>query len=188
MKTFELEGKEYTLPEGWHEVNLGLFEKLVEHSLNLPEYKSNLQFALEMLSLLLGLDVSILKKLNKESFEVLSDSCSWTSEEITPSNKEVFEIDDKIFVPLKDYNSITMGEQIDLELIVADSKPHETLSNILPVLLREAKKVDKNGETILKPSEYNYENYSEYKELFRQNVMVADVIKFRDNFFFGEKQ
>ena len=187
MKTFELQGQEYTLPEGWHEVNLATFERMVEHSGNLAEYKSNLQFALEMLSILLEMPVDTLKRLNKQSFDILSDSCEWANQNIIPTNKKEFDIDGEIYVPLTDLNQITMGEQIDLEVLASDSKSNEMLTNLLPILVRKAVPKSVKGESVLVPEEYDSSTYHDRKQLFRENLMVADVITLRDNFFFGAK-
>lgn len=187
MKIFELEGKEYMMPEGWHEVNLGLFERIVEHTDNLSEYKSNIQFALEMLSILLGMPFEDLKRLNRASFEALSDACQWTNDPIEPTNKKEFEINGDIYVPLSDLNQITMGENIDLEILATNSKGNEMLTNILPILIRKAIPKSVKGKTKLIPSEYDSSQYDDTKELFREHLMVADVIGLRDSFFFGEK-
>ena len=187
MKTFELQGQEYTLPEGWHEVNLATFERIVDHSQNLADYKSNLQFALEMLSILLEMPIDTLKRLNKASFDILSDSCEWTNQAIIPTNRKEFEINGEIYVPLTDLNQITMGENIDLEILATNSKGNEMLTNILPILIRKAIPKSVNGKTKLIPSEYDSSQYDDTKELFREHLMVADVIGLRDSFFFGEK-
>lgn len=188
MKTFELQGQTYDLPEGWHEVSLGLFEKMVLHSQNLPEYKSNLQFALEMLAILLDIDVETIKRLNKTSFDLLSQACEWTNQAIVPTTKKQFEIDGQVYVPINNFSQITMGEQIDLELMIADSKGHEVLTNILPILIRKAVPKIEGEKTTLIPSAYDSSTYRETRELFRNHLMVSDVIDFKDRFFFGEKQ
>lgn len=185
MKTFELEGQEYTLPEGWHEVSVELFEKLAEHSLMLSEYKSQLQFSLEMLSILLGLEVEKLKRLNKASFDILSDSCEWANQKIVPSGKKEFSIENEIYEPIKDLNSLTMGEQIDLEILLNDAKPFESLSSILPILVRRMKTIVKEGQEKRVRCDYDAEEFLKNKELFKKHLMVADVINLKDSFFFG---
>lgn len=176
MISVEINGNEYDLPEGWNEVSVERFEKIMRHSLFLKEYKSQTLFALEMFAILLGAPIEDIKKLNKESFEVLTEKCAWANEEIKGSNKEEFHIGDDVYIKIKDFNSLSMGDAVSLEIMMAESKSEEVLGNILPVLIRKAKPVVKNGETKLVPDEFDADNYAEIRELFKKNIMVSDVI------------
>lgn len=176
MVTIEINGTDYELAEGWHEVSVELFEKIMKHSLFLKEYKSQTLFALEMFGILLDAPIDEIKKLSKKSFEILSEKCAWASGEITASNKKEFHINDKVYVIVKDFDSLNMGDAISLEIMMEESKSEEVLGNILPILVREAKPVVKEGKTELAPGDFDADNYKEIRDLFKKNIMISDVI------------
>lgn len=188
MKVIEIGGIDYKMPEGWFDVSVEKFEKIMKHSSLLNEYKSQTLFALEMFSILLDAPVDVVKRLSRESYQILSDECVWVNKDIKPSNRMTFEIEGDLYIPIKDLNKMNMGEAIDLELIINDSTKEELLINILPILIRKAKPIIKeNGETELIAEDYDADIYAKNKELFKKHLMISDVIKFKDFFLNGEK-
>lgn len=183
MKNIEIENKNYEMPENWSEISVEKFENIIKLSGLLNEYKSNIQFALEMFSLLLDAPIEVIKKLDKGSFNILSEECKWVNEEVKPKKVEKFEIDGELYVPINDFNKMTMGEAIDLELIMNESNNENLLGNILPILIRKSKAVlNENGEMVLKAESFNADDYKKNRELFRKKLMVGDVIYLK-NFF-----
>jgi len=183
MIIVELEGKEYSLPEGWHEVSLEMFEKIVSHTNVLSEYKSQFQYAIEMFAILTKCSVDDLKKMTRGSFEQLTSAVKWTSEEITNDTKEFFEIEGEEYMKIKNLNSLEMGDVVSLEILISNSQAFEILTNILPILIRKVKTVQKaNGEIKKVPMPFDDINYEETKQLFRKHIMVSEVHELK-NFF-----
>jgi hypothetical protein len=182
MIQVEINGNDYDLAEGWNEITVEKFERIMKHSLFLKEYKSQTLFALEMFAILLDAPIEDIKKLSKASFEVLTEKCAWANTEITSSNKNEFHINNKVYISVKDFDSLNMGDAISLEIMMSESKSEEVLGNILPMLVREAKPVVKAGETVLVAGDFNADEYKELRELFVKNIMITDVIGLQ-NFF-----
>jgi hypothetical protein len=183
MMVIELEGMEYNLPEGWGEINLEKFEKLVKHFSILSEYKSQYQYAIELFSILLDAPIESLSKITKGSFEILSEKIKWSNEQIESTGVKEWVIDGEDYIAIKNLNSLEMGEMVSLELQITNSKNWEMLSNVLPILVRKVKVVNlPNGEIKKVPEKFDADNYEETKELFRKHLMVADVNELKDFF------
>lgn len=174
--------KEYNLPEGWTEVSLEKFEKIIQKNASIAEYKSQVLFGLEIFSILIGSDVEDLKSLTKTSFEILSKEIEWINTAPTGVEKDEFIIGDEMFRPLKDLNKLTMGDNISLELLIKESNEANLLINILPVLLRKVRKIKTENGEIEELEPFDAEKYAERKELFTKNIFITDVINFRDFF------
>jgi hypothetical protein len=185
MITIEIEGKEWDLPSDWTEVNLEMFEKIVYQSNVLNEYKSNQEFALDMFSVLTGAPKSELIKLTRKSFDLLSEKTDWVTQEVKPTKKREWTINGVDYIAVEELSSLTMGESISLELMINNSTPETLLTNILPILIRKVKVIEKeNGEIKKVPQPFNDSEYAELKEIFKKNLNVADVYEIKD-FFLG---
>ena len=183
MMVIELEGMEYNLPEGWSEINLEKFEKLVKHFSVLSEYKSQFQYAIELFAILLDAPIENLSKITKGSFEILSEKVKWSNGQIESTGVKEWTIDGEDYIAIKNLNSLEMGEVVSLELQISNSKNWELLTNILPILIRKVKVVNlPNGETKKVPEKFDADNYEETKEFFRKHLMVADVNELKDFF------
>lgn len=179
MKKVEIGDNQYDLPESWSDITVKKFEEIVAHTKNLAEYKSDILFALEMFSILLEAPLEEVKKLNKDAFQFLSDTLEWANSEV-PNNEaiETYEIDGEVWMPIKDLGKLTMGEVVDLELILKNSTETNVLSNLLPLLIRKAKPKTSGG---LKPGDFNLEDYEEIKEKCK-TLKVTEVIHLKSFF------
>jgi hypothetical protein len=183
MVTLRIGEKEFELPEGWHEVNLDKFVKIIEKNNLIGEYKSQILFGLEILGILIDADVVELKNLTKKSFDTLSDEIKWINEAPVGMDKDEFEIDGGVFRPLKDLNKLTMGDNISLELVIGQSNEATFIVNILPILLRKVKRIKgEDGNYIEELEGFEDDKYEERKKLFMDNIFITDVVNFRDFF------
>ena len=90
--------------------------------------------------------------------------------------------------PIKDLNKLTMGDNISLELMISESNESNLLNNILPILMRRVKTIKgEGGITYEELDSFHSEKYSEIRNLLVKNIMITDVITFKDFFFGGEK-
>jgi len=183
MVVVKIADKEYNLPEGWGEVNLSKFQRILEKNDLIAEYKSQILFGLEIFSILIDCDVEDLKSLTKTSFEKLSEETKWLYDEVKGNEKDEFVIEGEIYRPLKDLNKLTMGDNISLEMMIKESNQATLITNILPVLLRKVKKIKlESGEWAEELEPFNAELYAERRRLFMENIYITDVINFKDFF------
>jgi len=183
MITIELEGKEYKMPESWDEVNVGLFEEITKMATLLPEYKSEVQYTIDMFSVLTGAPIDSLSRMTRKGFEDLAKATEWVNEEVKSSEKEIWEFDGVEYMPVKNLDSLTMGDSVSLELMIKESNEATILANILPILVRRVKKLKGDGDDIKKiPGDFDADSYNEVKELFKRKMMVTDVIKLKSFF------
>jgi hypothetical protein len=183
MITVELEGREWNMPAGWNEVSIEMFEKIVKQSSMLNDYKSQTQFAIEMFHVLTGAPIEDLNKMTRAGFETLSKYTEWVNTEIKGTKRKTWVFDGIEYMAIEDLNALTMGESVSMELIINDSTSEELLTNLLPVLIRKVKKIQKtNGKVKKVPDAFDANEYNELKELFRKNLMVADVFELKSFF------
>jgi len=187
MITFEIGGKDYELPEGWDEVSLEKFEKIVKHGSILSEYKSKILYAIELIAILLDAPVDDITRLDRPSYEILAEKCSWANGVPKTRMVKKWNINDVEYIAFEELNKLTMGDSVSLELMINESNEQNVISNILPILVRKAKKVMRDGKEVLEPGEFDADNYEKTKELFRKHMMISDVIWIKDFFLDGAK-
>jgi hypothetical protein len=188
MITLKINNKEYGLPEGWSEVNLDKFEKIMVKNSQIKEYKSQILFGLEVLSILIDCEVDDLKNLTRASFETLSNEISWINEAPVGIEKDNFIIEGEMWRPIKDLNKLTMGDNISIELMIGESNETNILNNILPILMRKVRGVKGEGGITYEELEpFDSMNYVKTRGLLSKSVMITDVINFKDFFLSGEK-
>jgi hypothetical protein len=189
MIVFEMNGKDYNLPENWNEVSLDMFRKIQRHSSILNSYKSTTQFALEMTAILLGgAPINDLLRLDRESYVTLSDKCEWVNKDVKTSKKKEWVIDGETYLPINDLNKMSMGDSISLELMINESDEIDLLPNMLPMLIRKGVKKLVKGKEVMVAGEFDADNYEQTKQLFLKNLMIADVVHLQSFFLNGENQ
>jgi len=183
MITIELEGKEYKMPESWSEVSVGLFEEIVRMTSILSEYKSEVQYTIDMFGVLTGAPTDALSRMTRKGFDDLSKATDWVNEEVAPSNRKQWVFDGIEYMPVEKLDSLSMGDSVSLELIIKDSNEATILTNILPILVRKVKKVQKeNGKVKKVPGDFDADEYEDMKNLFKERLMVTDVINLKGFF------
>lgn len=188
MINLKIADKEYNLPEGWWEVNLEKFEKIMLKNSQISEYKSQILFGLDILGILIDAKTEDLKNITRGSFATISEEIKWINEPPVGINKDIFIIEGEEWRPIKDLNKLTMGDNISLELMISESNEATLLVNILPILMRRVKKIKLEGGLEgyeLLP--FDSEKYNEIKELLKKNINITDIINFKDFFLGGEK-
>ena len=183
MITIELDGREYQMPEGWHEINLEKFERLIKHFSVLNDYKSQYQYAIELFCILTEAPYEEMSKITKGSFETLANKIEWTKADIIPTGVKTFTIEGEDYMTIENLDALEMGDVVSLELQISNSQNHELLTNMLPILIRKVKKVEKtDGSFKIVPGKFEAESYEETKQLFRKHLKVADVNELRSFF------
>lgn len=184
MKIIEINNQDYNLPEGWHEVNVATFELIMKAVMEKKDEDSDILYALNIFSILLNADIEIIKTMTRDSYEKLAELCDWCNQVDEIQNNDINEwiIDGVEYIGMKNLKCLTMGETVSLETVINNSKEYEVLTNILPVLIRKVKKVTKNGIEVKVPAPFDADEYSELKEIFKNNLMISDVLKIKSFF------
>ena len=65
------------MPQGWNDINIEKFEKLVKHFSILSDYKSQFQYAIELFAILLDAPIDNLSKITRGSFEILGEKVKY---------------------------------------------------------------------------------------------------------------
>ena len=183
MIIVEINNKEYNLPQSWSEVNIEMFEKIMKQASILSTYKSQVLYSLEMFSILCGAPIEDLKEMNRESFDKMGELCDWVNDNIEPSGVDTWTIEGVEYKAVSNLNSLNMGDNISLEMMINESDEANILANILPILIRKTKDVVKEDGTKKKVlADFDADNYSETRELFKKNLNVADVFQLKSFF------
>jgi len=140
-----------------------------------------------MFAAITGAPMSDLSKLTRAGFDVMVKLTEWANEPIKPTNKKTFVVGGSEFIAIEDMSTLTMGDTISIELMVKESKEWELLPNMLPILLRRVKEVEKGGKIKKMPADFDPNEYAELRELFRKELMVADVFRLKVFFSNTEK-
>lgn len=138
--TIEIEDDEFTfdIPENWDEVNVGQFCKLF--SFNREELNS-IEIAVKILNIFTNIDEELLMMMNYDDFTRLIDIISFTNGEVSTDISEYIELDgDKYFIK-NDYENLTMGEVISIEVILNESHGNifKVMDKLLCIFLRKKK-------------------------------------------------
>lgn len=121
---------EVTLPDGWREVTL-------EQWMTLGSIKeSGTEGAIKRISVLSGLPVSDVMKLNVASIEAIASNLAWTTQEIVEDFKETIEIEGKRYVLQTDVSKLEVGCFIDIESLIEDGA-EDNLHLIMSCLYRD---------------------------------------------------
>ena len=175
---FEVKGKEYLVPTNWGEVSVRTFESVLELALNEDAYQTKLEYGLRVTSVLTEIPYEDLLKLSNGKFKELQDMLSWSNIDVSHNGKKEYIIKGSKYLPIVNYDSLTVGEAIDAELIIKDSPSHKLLSNLLPLLIRRA--VSQGRKVV--PGEFDGKNYKSNVELLKDNLSITDVIHLKGFF------
>lgn len=191
MITFNIGNLKYDCPSDWSEVTLRKFYNVMQLSEKKKDIKSELEFTLDFIKILCDIPKDILYELKTDSYVKLTNSLDWISTEPKGEEIDIITINEQTYCFPKDLNNLTMGESISVEMAIKDANGSvsESFINMLPILLRPCKEVT-NVELDKKEWEQeplDTKNLAERKEIFLDNLMVTEVIKFRDFFFNGDE-
>jgi hypothetical protein len=155
MKTFEIEGIDYKLPEDLNEMTLESTLELIE-MLQIGT-DSDLLTAMNIFSIMTGCSMDTLMKLNTMSFNKIIENLKWFETlDLSKFSNRVVMIEGKAW-ELIDLNKLTMGESVSIDLV---NRRHQTLKESYPRIL----------SVILRPEgeQFNADLMEERAQYFRQ--------------------
>lgn len=146
MVTLKYLETEIKVPQGWHEISLGLWERI--HALKPQTYNERARYIADLCSV----EYSVLRELPTDLFNIMHEHAAWIFEDMRVAASTQIEIDGvKYFIKPED--KISLGEWADVCDAQADGR-EAVLSNVLAILLRPA------GE------EYDFEKSEARQKLF----------------------
>lgn len=185
MIEIKFENKTFTLPVGWDEVTFKQFIGII--TVQQDELNSELETFVKILTALSG-DKTLTAYLNQMSiddFNSLREYFNWLSDEFDSkkykSKNKFFDIDGEKWKIKEDFNKLSVGEMVSLELMIKDNKldlnPYEIAFGIL------FRKVDENGKEL----PFNADEMINIILNHSEKIYVTDVISQLDFFLDGGK-
>lgn len=158
------ETKIYNIPDKWEEVTVEQFSNIFKID---REILTDIEVTVEVLKCLTDISEDDLYAMDPSQFSKVTNLIKFTNKDIVGTKVESIEVEGEKYFLKKDYNSLTMGEVISLELLMKEDSTFMTvMPEMLCIFLR--KKLE-NGEL-----ESFRKSFMERKEIFK-NVSIADV-------------
>ena len=171
MIKVEVGNKEYELLNKWEEINLSLYSEIME-IFKLDE-TSYINKTIKVINILSGISIKNIMKMNIADFNKIQDELKFITTEIDGIDIDMITISGEDYYIKKDFNKLTVGESISLEVIDKDNLPM-----MLTVFLR--KKVDGKLE------DFDTDFVEEREEIFK-NIIITDVYNMFKSFINGER-
>ena len=171
MKKITIQNLSYSLPTQWKEVSIRRYsnmQRLVKEA-KLQE-EPDILIALKTVAALIDCEYSVLLSIKSEEYSAIVEMLSFCKTPPVKTNNKVLTIDKVQYSFIKDLTQLTMGQTIDLEMVVNDSNDSNFIMNVLPLL------VGKEGD------EFTKELYTKRKELFADNINILDALYVVDFF------
>lgn len=166
--TIDDQKKSFNIPTSWADVSIGQYENLSK--LDKEKGKENeLQFAVDVLCSISDMTKDDAFMLPITETEKVFNNIDFVKKPIPESKKRFVEVDGIKYYFKDDYDKLTNGEVISLELLTKkyEGNIDAGMSEILCVFLRQKKE---NGKIEGFKSEF-----MERAEIFRDKISVADV-------------
>lgn len=182
MLNLTINDKLFKLPSDWEELTLRQFIDIL--ILKKDEKNSDLDNFVKTLGIFAG-DHSIeesIMDLDVSEFNQIKDAFEWikVDPQTKSESKDFFEFEGKKFTMKKDYNQLTVGEAITVELLLKDQKVDlDPLEISFAVLFREV--ID--GK--MKP--FNADTMYEMLNDYSNRIKIVDVYEVITFFLSGEK-
>jgi hypothetical protein len=159
------EARTFDLPESWNEVSVDTFSKIwgIDREAFTP-----IELTVESVSLMTGIDSDSLMMMTPVEFNKVAEIIEFTNKDVEGTNVDSITVDGEEYFLYKDFNKLTMGEVISLEILMekADGKLMTVMPDMLCLFLRKKKE---NGKL-----ESFKKSFMERAESFKK-VSIADV-------------
>lgn len=161
-----IEGEEraFQMPESWEEVSVGLFEDIAQMEVN----NVDLGNSMTIISALTGMNQELLWQVPVNEMPKILEHVQFLKQPIEDDPKEFIVIDGEEYFMKKDFDNLTYGETISLDIIQKEfgEQVQKAFGKMLCVFLR--KKIDGKLEPHLP-------EHLDRLEMFRTKVMISDV-------------
>lgn len=170
--------KEFSIPTEWSEISIKMWRSII----NINETSTLNEQRMMLISILIGIDMDIVEQLYTDDFRLLESEIEWLVRldvnddgklewvfgEIPTIKKEFIEINGEKYYYYSDFNKLTMGEEISLNILTEQTGGNilAGYNKLLCILLR---KKDESGKL-----EKFKSSFMDRAELF-DNIPIVDV-------------
>lgn len=132
------EDKQFFIPESWDEVNLEQFCRLYQFN---RDFLTPIETAVRTLHIFTGIDEDTIMMFNYDDFQKLCSIIEFTTTEIESKLIESININGEEYFLKKEFDKLTMGEIISIEVILNDSQGNimGCMDKLLCIFLRKKK-------------------------------------------------
>jgi hypothetical protein len=161
--------KTYEFPTSWEDVTVEQFTKLFEEN---RVTDNELLNSVKVMSILSGIDEKIIMSMDVDDFKNLASELTFISEEITNTDVEYIEVDGEKFYLYKDFNKMTTGEIITIELLMEknDGNIYKVMPQLLCIFLRKKNNEGKfekfNTDMMERADKFKKVNISKIHQIF----------------------
>lgn len=155
---------ELNLPSGWDEITIKQYDKIAK----IERTESNLIQFVEILKILTNVDEETIMSIPAVEFQNITDNLQFLQEEVEDKEVESIVVDGVEYFLKKEFDKLTMGESISIEIIMKkyDNDLTKAIPELLCIFLRKKKE---NGKL-----ESFKNSFMERAEMF-SNLMISDV-------------
>lgn len=136
----ELDGEVmvFEIPSSWEEVNVQQFADIFKlDKLSMTE----IEMSVAVVKIFTGIDEDTLYMMSPENFAEVARTIEFTSDDVVGTKKESIMVGEDEYFIKKDFDKLTMGEMISLELLIekSDNKVIKYFPEMLCIFLRQKK-------------------------------------------------
>lgn len=158
--------REFSIPNSWDEITVEQYERIVQVASN--NNRNQIEQVVTLLNVISDMDEDTVYMLPIEEFEKLISELTFIYTEIKGDVKESIEIDSETYYVKKEFDKLTLGESITIDVIMEkyDGRLESALSELLCIFLRKKKE---NGKL-----ENFKADFMSRQESFKQ-IKITDI-------------
>jgi len=162
----EIDGEQmiFQIPDSWNEVTVEKFTNIWKIN---REGMTSIEITIAVVNILTGIDEDYLYMMSPNEFAQITSIIEFTNHDVKGTDVEFITVDDEKYYLKKDFDKLTMGEVISLELLIEQASGNimSKMPEMLCIFLRK-----KDGDKL----ESFKKGFMERAEAFKQ-VSIADV-------------
>lgn len=159
---------ELVIPEGWNEITVEQFQHI--QMLDKNKFKSNLNYLVNVLAIVTGVDKSVLMEADAIELTKITDEIKWITKEPEADKKEIIEYDGVKYKFKSSLNNLSVGEMVSIEQVIDLEALNIEMAFdvVLAILLREVKE---DGSL----EDFNADEF-EFRRKHFAGISITDVI------------
>jgi len=136
----ELDGEmfNFQIPESWAEVSVEQFSNIWKIE---KEGRTDIDISVDVVSSLTGIEEDIIYMMRPDDFGTVAKTIEFTNKDVEGEEVDSITIGEDEYFLKKDFESLTMGEVISLEILIekADGNLAKVMTEMLCIFLRKKK-------------------------------------------------
>ena len=131
------EEKQYQFPTTWREITIDIYQKI--HQLEKPEDENNLMYLFDLITVLSGIDKTILYQMDINQFQLIAEQLKFVYTPVEVVSVDYVEIEGEKYYLYKDYDKYNAGEIISIDTILRQTNYDyiKCMTDLLCVFLRK---------------------------------------------------